>query len=417
MYKSPRGTVDILPEEQKYWRFIESKAVEVSRLYGFERLDTPVFEDAQLFTRSIGEGTDIVTKEMYLFRDQSGNDLALRPEGTAPVCRSYVEHGMDNRVQPVKLYYFAAIFRYERPQAGRFRQHYQFGFEAIGEIAPSLDAEVIDMAWRFYESLGLKGLSLQLNSIGCRECRPGYIEQLRMYYKGHVDRLCPDCRNRLEKNTLRLLDCKKTTCQEIADAAPKSSDHLCDECRMHFNSVKDQMEILQLPFQVNHRLVRGLDYYTKTVFEIQPPEEGSQSAIGGGGRYDNLIEEIGGKPAPAVGFASGMERIILNLKKQHVDVPEISTPVIFIAYMGDEAKRKAVQIASDLRRNNVPVFTAHSDKSLKAQLRQANNLSVRYTAIIGEDEIKNSTVTLRDMNTSDQRTVPLNKLTELLTKG
>ncbi|MEJ2740151.1 MAG: histidine--tRNA ligase [Dehalococcoidia bacterium] len=417
MYKSPRGTVDILPEEQKYWRFIEKKAVEVSRLYGFERLDTPVFEDAQLFTRSIGEGTDIVTKEMYLFRDQSGNDLALRPEGTAPVCRSYVEHGMDNRVQPVKLYYFAAIFRYERPQAGRYRQHYQFGFEAIGEIAPSLDAEVIDMAWRLYESLGLKGLSLQLNSIGCRQCRPGYIEHLRTYYKEHVDRLCPDCKNRLEKNTLRLLDCKKTTCQEIADAAPKSSEHLCDECGTHFESVKDKMKILRLPFHVNHRLVRGLDYYTKTVFEIQPPEEGSQSAIGGGGRYDNLIEEIGGKPTPAVGFASGMERIILNLKRQNVNVPEVSTPVIFIAHMGDEARGKAVQLAADLRRNDVPVLTAHSDKSLKAQLRQANNLSVRYTAIIGEDEIKNNAVTLRDMSTSDQRTVPVNKLIELLVEG
>ena len=256
-----------------------------------------------------------------------------------------------------------------------------------------------------------------MNSIGCRECRPGYIERLRTYYKEHVDRLCPDCKNRLEKNTLRLLDCKKTACQEIADAAPKSSEHLCDDCGTHFESVKDQIKILQLPFQVNHRLVRGLDYYTKTVFEIQPPEEGSQSAIGGGGRYDNLIEEIGGRPAPAVGFASGMERIILNLKRQNVTIPEISTPVIFIAHMGDEARRKAVQLAADLRRNDVPVLTAHSDKSLKAQLRQANNLSVRYTAIIGEDEIKNNTVTLRDMSTSDQRTVPVHKLKELLVAG
>jgi histidyl-tRNA synthetase len=414
LFKSPRGTVDILPEEQKYWRFIERKAVEASRLYGFERLDTPVFEDAQLFTRSIGDGTDIVTKEMYLFQDQSGNNLALRPEGTAPVCRSYIEHGMYNRTQPVKLYYFAAIFRYERPQAGRYRQHFQFGFEAIGEISPSVDAEVIDMAWRFYASLGLKGLSLQLNSIGCRSCRPDYVERLRTYYKEHSDRLCPDCKNRLEKNTLRLLDCKNPSCQDIAVAAPKSSDHMCDECKAHFESVKEYLTVLGLPFQVNHRLVRGLDYYTKTVFEIQPPEEGSQSAIGGGGRYDNLIEEIGGRPAPAVGFASGMERIVLNLKRQEVDVPEISSPAVFIAFMGDEAKRSAIQLASMLRGEGIPVLTAHGDKSLKAQLRQANGLAVDCVAIIGEDEVKNRMVTVRDMSTGTQQTVAVNEIISML---
>jgi histidyl-tRNA synthetase len=221
------------------------------------------------------------------------------------------------------------------------------------------------MAWRFYALLGLKGLSLQLNSIGCRNCRPGYIERLRAYYTEYSDRLCPDCRTRLEKNTLRLLDCKNPSCQDIAGAAPKSSEHLCDECKTHFESVKDYLQILGLPFQVNHRLVRGLDYYTKTVFEIQPPEEGSQSAIGGGGRYDNLIEEIGGKSVPAVGFASGMERMVLNLKRQEVDVPEIPAPAVFVAFMGDEAKRGATGLASMLRAGGIPVLTAHGDKSLK----------------------------------------------------
>ncbi len=234
MFKSPRGTADILPEEQRYWRYIESKASEVCRLYGYQRVDTPAFEDAGLFTRSIGEGTDIVTKEMYIFQDQSGNDLALRPEGTAPVCRAYMEHGMDNITQPVKLYYFAAIFRYERPQAGRYRQHYQFGCEAIGEAAPTVDAEVIDMAWRFFSLLGLKGLSLQLNSIGCRICRPKHLEALRRYYTAQASGLCPDCQTRLEKNTLRLLDCKKPLCQEVAAKAPRSSDYLCQECGDHF---------------------------------------------------------------------------------------------------------------------------------------------------------------------------------------
>jgi histidyl-tRNA synthetase len=237
---------------------------------------------------------------------------------------------------------------------------------------------------------------------------------LKAYYEAHSERVCQDCRNRLEKNTLRLLDCKNPACQDIAGAAPKSSDHLCDECKTHFESVKDYLQVLGLPFQVNHRLVRGLDYYTKTVFEIQPPEEGSQSAIGGGGRYDNLIEEIGGKPAPAVGFASGMERIVLNLKRQEVDVPDISSPAVFFACLGDEAKRTAVRLAATLRGEGVPVLTSHGDKSLKAQLRQANGLSVSYVAIIGEDEVNNNTVTLRDMSSGTQQTVPVSEVTAML---
>ncbi len=414
MYKAPRGTADILPEDQRFWRYIEGKAVEVSRLYGYQRVDTPVFEDAGLFTRSIGEGTDIVTKEMYIFRDQSENSLALRPEGTAPVCRAYLEHGMDNITQPVKLYYFAAIFRYERPQAGRYRQHYQFGCEAIGEAAPTLDAEVIDMAWRFFTLLGLQGISLQLNSIGCKICRPKHLEALRRYYAAEAGRLCSDCGTRLEKNTLRLLDCKKPFCQEMADKAPQSSDYLCQECGDHFDGVKKYLGILNIPFKVNHRLVRGLDYYTRTVFEIHPPEEAAQSALGGGGRYDNLIEQLGGKPAPAIGFATGMERIVLNLRKQQVDVPDIARPGLFIACLGDEARSAAMKLAGDLRQKNIPVLMATGDRSLKAQLRQANGLGVDYAAIIGEDEVKSQNVTLRQMATSEQQTVAMNKLAELL---
>jgi histidyl-tRNA synthetase len=397
--------VDILPEEQGYWRFIEGRAVALCCLYGYQRLDTPAFEDYQLFTRSIGEGTDIVTKEMYTFKDRSSNVLALRPEGTAPVCRAYLEHGMDNLPQPVKLYYLAAIFRYERPQAGRYRQHYQFGFEAIGDADPAVDAEVVEMAWQFFESLGLGGLYLYLNSIGCKKCRPKYLESLKRYYSAHLAGLCPDCKARFEKNPLRLLDCKKDTCYGVAEAAPKSLDYLCGECKAHFDAVREYLLALELPFDINHRLVRGLDYYTKTVFEIQPLGEGAQSALGGGGRYDDLIEELGGETTPAIGFAAGMERVVLNLKRQKIPVPDLPAPLVFIAYPGSETKLEAVKLASILRKNGIASIVGTGDRSLKAQLRQANSVGSSYAVIIGEDEVKSGTVTLRNMVTGEQKTV------------
>ncbi|MCJ7514390.1 MAG: histidine--tRNA ligase [Dehalococcoidia bacterium] len=414
MYKAPRGTADILPEEQSYWRFVEAKAIALCRLYGYQRLDTPAFEDFQLFTRSIGEGTDIVTKEMYTLKDRSGNILALRPEGTAPVCRAYLEHGMDNLPQPVKLYYLAAIFRYERPQSGRYRQHYQFGFEAVGDGDPALDAEVIEMAWQFISALGLHNLFLFINSIGCKVCRPQYLENLKSYYSDRLSGLCPDCKSRFEKNPLRLLDCKKPSCYSVAEAAPRSIDFLCQECLAHFESVVKYLEALKLPFELNHRLVRGLDYYTKTVFEIQPPGEGAQSALGGGGRYDDLIQELGGKPTPAIGFASGMERVVLNLKKLKIAVPDLTVPPVFIANLGNEAKLEAMKLASVLRKDDIAAIMASGDRSLKGQLRQANSLGSNYAAIIGEDEVKDGKVTLRNMVTGEQQTVSPPALVALL---
>ena len=416
MYKAPRGTADILPEEQGYWRYVEDSAIALCRLYGYERLDTPAFEDSQLFTRSIGEGTDIVTKEMYTFEDRSGNILALRPEGTAPVCRAYLEHGMDNLPQPVKLYYLAAIFRYERPQAGRYRQHYQFGFEAIGDADPALDAEVVEMAWRFFESLGLGRLYLYINSIGCKLCRPEYLDNLKRYYSAHLGGLCSDCKTRFEKNPLRLLDCKKSACYDVAEAAPKSTDYLCRECKSHFGAVVEYLEALKLPFDINHRLVRGLDYYTKTVFEIQPLGEGAQSALGGGGRYDDLIAELGGKSIPSIGFAAGMERVVLNLKSQKIVVPDLPAPPVFIAHLGNEAKLEAVKLTSILRKDGIAAITATGDRSLKGQLRQANSLDSNYVAIIGEDEVRSGAVTLRNMMTGEQKTVSRVELIKLLTK-
>ena len=414
MHKAPRGTFDILPQEHAYWKYVEEKAASLCQLYGYQPLSTPVFEDAQIFTKTVAGGTDIVDKEMYIFEDKSGQELALRAEGTAPVCRAYLEHGLFNLPQPVKLYYIGPAFRYERPQSGRYRQHHQFGFEALGEADPALDAEVIEMARQFFYSLGLSRFTIQLNSIGCKLCRPGYLEVLRQHYSGYTDRLCPDCKARLVKNPLRLLDCKKISCQEIAKTAPKIPDYLCPECQLHFQSVQKYLGAMSIPFQLNPRLVRGLDYYTRTVFEIEPQEKSGQSTLGGGGRYDNLIEELGGKPTPAVGFAAGLERIILNLKEQKLDIPALPKPDAFIAYLEEEAKIEAMKIASELRKAGIAVIMATGDKSLRGQMRQANSLGIAYALILGEQEISKRNVMLRDMRSGEQKTIPLAEIARIL---
>jgi histidyl-tRNA synthetase len=414
LHKAPRGTFDILPQEHAYWKYVEEKATSLCQLYGYQPLSTPVFEDAQIFTKTVAGGTDIVDKEMYIFEDKSGQELALKAEGTAPVCRAYLEHGLFNLPQPVKLYYIGPAFRYERPQSGRYRQHHQFGFEALGEADPALDAEVIEMARQFFYSLGLSRFTIQLNSIGCELCRPGYLEVLRQHYAGYTDHLCPDCKARLVKNPLRLLDCKKPSCQEIAKTAPKIADYLCPECQLHFQSVQKYLGAMSIRFQLNPRLVRGLDYYTRTVFEVEPREKEGQSTLGGGGRYDNLIEELGGKPTPAVGFAAGLERIILNLKKQKLDIPALPKPDAFIAYLEEEAKIEAMKIASELRKAGIAVIMATGDKSLKGQMRQANSLGIAYALILGKQEISKRNVMLRDMRSGEQKTIPLAEIAGIL---
>lgn len=417
MYKAPRGTFDILPEEQPHWEYVEGKAIQLCQLYGYQPLDTPMFEDAQLFTRTAGGGTDMVDKEMYVFQDKSGNELALRAEGTAPVCRAYLEHGLFNLPQPVKLYYIGPAFRYERPQAGRYRQHHQFGFEALGESDPVLDAEVIEMACRFFLSLGLSGVSIQLNSIGCRLCRPAYLEALTRHYAGYGDGVCSDCRSRLAKNPLRLLDCKNAACQELARSAPRPSDYLCRDCLLHFRSVQQYLGALSIPFQLNHRLVRGLDYYTRTVFEVEPQDRAAQSTLGGGGRYDDLIGALGGNPTPAVGFAAGLERIILNLKGGNAAVPGLPRPRAFIAYLGSEAKIEAVKMASLLREAGIPTMMASGDKSLKGQMRQAGSSGSSYALILGREEVRSRNVALRDMSSGEQRVIPLTDAVDMLSQG
>ena len=407
MFKAPRGTRDIKPQEQKYWRYVEQRAAGLSRRFGFHRLDTPVFEDSRLFVRSVGESTDIVEKETYTFQDRGGDSLTLRPEGTAPVCRAYLESGMHSLPQPVRFYYFCPVFRYDRPQAGRYRQHHQFGVEVIGDGNPLVDAEVVQVGWNLMADLGLKDLSLALNSIGDSRCRPAYVKSLRAYYSAHRHRLCLDCRNRLEHNPLRLLDCKKESCRPLQEEAPASADHLCNECQEHWDSLRGYLKVMDIPYRVDHRLVRGLDYYTRTVFEIMPPQEGAQSTLLGGGRYDGLIEQLGGRPTPGVGFASGMERLILNVQRQAVEVPDEEGSRYFIATLDEKGAEASIKLASRMREAGVGVIQGTWGRSLRGQMRSANSLGVPQVIIIGEEELATGALTLRDMASGDQATLPM----------
>ena len=414
LYKAPRGTADLLPGEQRYWRYIEAKAVDLCRRHGFARLDTPAFEDVRLFVRSVGEGTDIVEKEMYNFQDRGGDTITLRPEGTAPVCRAYLEHGMYNLPQPVRLYYFCPVFRYERPQAGRFREHHQFGVEVLGDGDPSVDSDVVELAWRLMGSLGLDGLSLLVNSIGDSQCRPAYIQELKGYYSRHLSQLCPDCRARLVHNPLRLLDCKQPSCRPLGMEAPRSIDHLCADCQDHWGALQRYLALVGLPYKVDHRLVRGLDYYSRTVFEIQPAEEGAQSTICGGGRYDGLIEQLGGRPTPGIGFAAGMERMALNLKRQEVNVPDEPGPRYLIASTGEKTRDAALHIASRIKQAGVGAILSSGSRSLKGQMRQANALGIPYVVIVGEEEMEREQVSVRDMVAGGQEVRPLAQFLEEL---
>ncbi len=406
MLRAPRGARDIRPDEQKYWRHVEGKAADLARRHGFRRLDTPVFEDSSLFARSVGAGTDILDKETYSFLDRGGDSLTLRPEGTAPVCRAYMEGGMGSLPQPVRLYYFCPVFRYDRPQAGRYRQHHQFGVEVLGDGSPLVDAEVVRMAWALMADLGLKDVSLLVNSIGDSQCRPGYVRELRAYYSERAGRLCADCKQRLDNNPLRLLDCKKESCRPMQEDAPASSEHLCADCREHWDYLRRYLDVMEIPYAVNHRLVRGLDYYTHTVFEILPPEEGAQTTLLGGGRYDGLMEQLGGRPTPGVGFATGMERLILNVQRQGVAVAEEEAPRYFIAALGDEGVELALEIADGVRATGAGVTMGSRGRSLRGQMRNAGSLGIPQVIIIGRDEAAAGSVTLRDMTTGRQSTVP-----------
>lgn len=417
MYKAIRGTADILPQDQPYWRYFEQVAVSVCHRYGYGRIDTPIIEDYGLFVRGVGEVTDIVEKEMYTITDKGGDVITLRPEETAAACRAYLEHGWHNQPQPVRLYTVnTPMFRYSRPQAGRLRQFHQLDVEAIGDPDPSVDAEIIGVSWQLFQELGLSNLSILLNSIGDGKCRPHYLEVLREYYSQHVDELCRECKGRLERNVLRLLDCKVESCQSLIDGAPKSTDYLCAECEAHYKDLTRFLDLMEVPYTLDHRLVRGLDYYTRTVYEVQTEEEGAQNALGGGGRYDGLIEELGGRPTPGVGFAIGIERVILNLKRQNVDPPAIPGPKVFVAFVGEEGKAEAVRLSTKLVREGVAATLAPAGKGLRAQLRQAGTMGVPYVVILGEQELERGVVVLRDMDKGEQREVARESVVEELVK-
>lgn len=412
LYRAPRGTTDILPEDQRYWTYVHYVARNVVNKYGYKRVDTPIFEQTDLFTRGVGEVTDIVEKEMYSFLDRGGDSITLRPEGTASVCRSYLEHGMHNLPQPVRLFYTSPTFRYERPQAGRFRQHHQFGVEALGEADSYIDTEIIDMAWKFMGELGLENLRLLVNNIGDGECRPKYLDSLKAYYSNQLSILCKDCNQRITRNPLRLLDCKQEICSQISAKAPRSVDFLCLDCKYHWDTLIGYLDRIKLPYSIEHRLVRGLDYYTRTVFEIQPENAGSQGTILAGGRYDGLMEELKGRATPGIGFATGIERIILALKDQNIPIPDEDPIKLVLTYMGDEAKMEAVYILSSLHDAGIKAVMAPSGKSLRSQMRYANNIGVSHVLVLGQEELEKGSLVLRDMLGGSQRMIDLESVVQ-----
>ncbi|MCG0275875.1 MAG: histidine--tRNA ligase [Thermosediminibacteraceae bacterium] len=400
--KAPRGTRDLLPEECAKWLYIENVFRETCTLFGYQEIRTPTFEHTELFQRGIGETTDIVEKEMYTFEDKSGRSITLKPEGTAPVARAYIEHKLYNNPLPVKLFYITPCFRYERPQAGRYREFHQFGIEAFGSPSPLIDVEVIALAVLFFEKLGLSQLEVHINSIGCKACREDYKKALKDFLFKKKDFLCDTCLLRLERNPLRILDCKNPNCQKILEDVPKIVDYLCDDCRRHFAEVEKGLTTVGVKYQVNPGIVRGLDYYTKTVFEIISEELGAQSTVCGGGRYDNLIEECGGPHTPAAGFGIGIERLVLILEaKGLIEIPSKEMDV-FIAVMDENYREYGLQLLYRLRKTGFSAEMDNMGRSLKAQMKYASKIPVKYAFIIGEDEVKSGKITVKDLATGEQ---------------
>ncbi|MEA2087943.1 MAG: histidine--tRNA ligase [Candidatus Caldatribacteriota bacterium] len=413
--KVPKGTQDILPEDISKWYYIENVIKETLNKYGYKEIRTPFFEYTDLFVRGIGESTDIVTKEMFTFPDRKGRSLTLRPEGTAPVIRAYLENRMDRISKVIKLFYLGPMFRCEKPQAGRFRQFNQFGIEIIGTKSPAADAEVIITALDVYKKLGLKNLEILINSVGCKKCRVDYVRKLKKYLKNKKDFLCSECKERYIKNPLRVLDCKKDSCKRIIEEAPMITENLCQECKSHFAQVKSYLDDQKVIFHENPRLVRGLDYYTKTAFEIISGELGAQNAIGGGGRYDDLVEELGGRPTPAVGFAAGIERMIITIEQQKVEWPVEKGLDIFVAKVDEKNKDTAFKLLQKIRAAGLSADMDYSEGSLKSQMRIANKIGARYTVIVGEEELSKNMVILRNMQTKEQKEVRIDNLIDELT--
>lgn len=413
----PKGTFDILPSDEKYWERVENIAKNISREYGFVKIETPIFEHSNVYLRTIGEATDVVEKQMYYLKNK--DKLVLRPEGTAGVARAYITNGLFEQSQPVKLFYFGPFFRHEQPQSGRFRQFHQFGLEVIGDQDPINDAEVINIFFEIFNKLGVKNLVIELNSIGCKTCRPKFKSALLKYYRPKVKNLCQNCKQRIDANPLRLLDCKEESCQQFIENAPQIVDKLCEDCKNHFKSVIEYLDELGLPYNLNPYLVRGFDYYTKTVFEIFYEDnienhKRGQLALASGGRYDYLVKELGGRLAFAFGGAFGFERVIGQIKKQNVKINDLFDPEVFVVQLGPIAKKKALKLFENLRKNGFKAAQAFGKDSLATQLSRADRLKVKTALILGQKEIFDESIIIKEMDTGVQETVPMEKLIERL---
>lgn len=403
-----KGTRDVLPQESYKWQYIERLARDICEKYGFREARTPVFEQTELFQRGVGDTTDIVQKEMYTFLDKGERSITLKPEGTAGIVRMFIEHSLYNEAQPTKMFYLnCPVFRYEKPQAGRLREHHQFGIEVFGAPKATADAECISIALEMFARVGLKELSVHINSIGCPKCRPHYHTALKKYLYAHQAELCPTCKERLEKNPLRVLDCKEQRCKEIAADAPVILDYLCEECETHMQELKTCLDRMGVEYGIDPFIVRGLDYYTKTVFEIISTHIGSQGTVCGGGRYDGLVEAIGGPSMPGVGFGMGMERLLLVAENQGVVIPAPAPYDAYIAGLGEEARLQAYVLAYELRRAGLKVECDHIGRSVKAQFKYADKLGARFVAVIGEDELREGAVKLKEMETGAEHNVVL----------
>lgn len=412
-YKIPRGTYDILPDDSAKWHYVQDAFRKVASAFGYNEITTPIFEMAELFERSSGENSDVVQKEMYRFTDQKGRTFALRPEGTAPVVRSYVENHMDKSGSRSKLYYMGPMFRYDRPQAGRFRQFYQYGIEFIGSNHPYYDAEVIALEMTFLKALGLKNVRLEINSVGCADCAEDYNIALQQHYRPHLEQLCADCQKRFETKPRRLLDCKVPSCKTFRSGAPSQLDYLDEGCQTHFEQVCNYLDTMAIAYTVNPAIVRGLDYYTNTAFELIVDALGAQNSIAGGGRYNALISQIGGKPTPAIGFAGGFERLLLALEKENIALPRIRKPDIYAVAIGDEAHRAVLGILQSLREAGIFAEYNPEKGSFKAQMKAADTSGATYAIILGEDELQQNRIILKNLRDSSQESL---SLADLVTK-
>ena len=405
--KAIKGTNDVLPSDVHKNQYIEQTCLTTAANFGYKELRTPVFEHTELFQRGVGDTTDVVQKEMYTFDDKGGRSITLRPEGTAGAARAFLENGLSNGALPQKICYLTSCYRYEKPQAGRLREFHQFGVECFGATSPLADAEIIALAKQIFETLGVNDLRLEINSIGCPECRKKYHEALKEYFTQYKDKLCNTCQERLERNPMRLLDCKSPEDKAIAKDTPEILDYLCDECSEHFDKVKSFLDSMGIEYTVNPKIVRGLDYYTKTVFEFIADSIGAQGTVCGGGRYDGLIEELGGQKTPSLGFGMGLERLQLVMEAQGCEFPEAETPDLFIVAIGDKAKLKAAEIGKDMRAEGFSAVYDLNDRSIRAQMKYADKLGAKYNVVIGDDEVENDCAMLKNMSSGEQSEISL----------